>query len=304
MKKILVVGSSNMDLVIHADKLPKPGETIIGNNFLRYHGGKGANQAVAAARLGGEVSFITKVGNDDFGNELASSYLKEGMDCRGVIRSDSAPTGVAFINVDRKGENSITVFQGANKNLTVADLQELTFLIDESDIVLIQLEIPINTVNYLVSYAGRKMKTIILNPAPAQALSDETLSMLFAITPNETEAEILTGVHVKDEKSAVRAANSLFKKGVNNVIITMGDKGAYFIDQYEHGLIPALKVNAVDTTAAGDIFNGAFAVAVANRKGIRESIEYACKVSSISVTRYGSQNSAPYKNEIDNVSNV
>lgn len=298
MRKILAVGSSNMDLVIHADKLPKPGETIICNNFLRYHGGKGANQAVAAARLGGEVSFITKVGNDDFGNELASSYVLEGMDCRGVLRSDSATTGVAFINVDRKGENSITVAQGANKNLTVVDLQNLTYLIDECDIVLVQLEIPMDTVNYLVRYAGRKMKTIILNPAPAQLLSDETLSMLFALTPNESETELLTGVHVEDEESALRAANMLFKKGVKNVIITMGAKGAYFIDQDEHLLIPAPRVNAVDTTAAGDIFNGAFAVALANRRSIKESIEYACQVSSISVTRHGAQSSAPYQNEI------
>lgn len=298
MKKILVVGSSNMDLVIHADKLPKPGETIIGNNFIRYHGGKGANQAVAAARLGGEVSFITKVGSDDFGNELASSYLKEGMDCRGVLRSDNASTGVAFINVDRKGENSITVAQGANKNLTVDDLQDLTYLIDECDIVLVQLEIPMDTVNYLVRYAGRNMKKIILNPAPAQLIPDETLSMLFALTPNESEIELLTGVHVEDEESALHAANMLLKKGVKNVIITLGALGAHFIDQDEHLLIPAPRVNAVDTTAAGDIFNGAFAVAQANRRGIKESIEYACIVSSISVTRHGAQSSAPYKNEI------
>lgn len=301
MQKILVIGSSNIDLVIHAKKLPQPGETVIGNKFLKNPGGKGANQAVAAARLGGQVSFITKVGNDVFGKELTDLYKKEGIDCRGVLTNDSSPTGVALINVDEHGENSITVAQGANKHLSVKDIFNLSSLIDESDIILIQLEIPIDTVNYIIDYAGTKRKKIILNPAPAHHISDEALSKLFAITPNETEIEYLTGIPVQNEKSTRQAANMIIKKGVENVIITMGAKGAYFMNEKEHFLTPAPKVKAVDTTAAGDIFNGAFVVALTNKKSIKESIEYACKVSSISVTRLGAQNSAPYKHEIDDI---
>ncbi len=301
MKKILVVGSSNFDLVIRSKKLPKPGETIIGDEFLINHGGKGANQAVAAVRLGGDVSFITKVGSDSFGNELINSYVSEGIDCRGVLTSDATPTGVAFINVDSKGENSITVVQGANKHLSVSDITDLEYLIDESDYILMQLEIPIETVTHIVDYASEKNKKIILNPAPANNITNKTLSQLFAVTPNETEIEYLTGVHVSDEASAIKAANILIEKGVENVIITMGAKGACFVSCNEHLMIPTHTVAAVDTTAAGDIFNGAFVVALANGKEMREAIEYACKVSTISVTRFGAQSSAPYKKEVEDI---
>ncbi|HBL33362.1 MAG TPA: ribokinase [Porphyromonadaceae bacterium] len=301
MQKILVVGSSNIDLVIHTKKLPKPGETVIGNKFLKNPGGKGANQAVAAARLGGQVAFITKVGNDDFGKELTALYQKEGIDCQGVLMNNSSSTGVALINVDKQGENSITVASGANKHLSVEDIMNLSSLIDESDIILMQLEVPIETVEYIIDYAGNSGKKIILNPAPAHQISDKALPKLFAITPNETEIEYLTGIRVQSEESAAQGAATMIKKGVENVIITLGAKGAYFMNENEHLLIPAPKVKAIDTTAAGDIFNGAFVVALANGKSIKESVEYACLVSSLSVTRLGAQNSAPYQHEIENI---
>jgi len=300
MQKILVIGSSNIDLVINSTNLPKPGETVIGDTFLKNPGGKGANQAVASKRLGAHVAFITKVGNDEFGKELTELYKKEGIDCRGVLTDSSSRTGVALINVDRKGENFITIYQGANKQLLINDIISLSSLIDESDIILMQLEIPMDTVNYVIEQAYEKRKKIILNPAPAQAFTDEALSKLFAITPNKTETEQLTGITIQDEKSTLEAANILIKKGVKNVIITLGSKGVYYVNEKEHFLIPAPHVKAVDTTAAGDTFCGAIAAELSRGHGWDEALHFATAASAICVTRMGAQLSIPTEQEVRN----
>lgn len=298
MQNILVVGSSNTDMVICSDRLPRPGETILGGNFLMNSGGKGANQAIAAKRLGGAVTFITKLGNDMFGDRLQTVFTEEGIDTSGVLIDDKAPSGIALINVDKKGENSISVAQGSNGELSIYDIENLSHLIDESELVLIQLEIPIETVTHVVKYAKQRGKRVVLNPAPAASLSDDTLNGLFAITPNETEVELLTDIAVCDEQSAKKAAGKLHEKGVENVIITMGDKGAYLSNSQYHELIPAIKVDAIDTTAAGDVFNGAFVAALSVDYSIYDAVTFASRAAAISVTRMGAQSSVPYKDEL------
>lgn len=300
MQKILVIGSSNIDLVITSTSLPKPGETVIGDTFLKNPGGKGANQAVAANRLGGNVAFITKVGNDVFGKELKELYKKEGINCHGVMTDNSTRTGVALINVDRSGENFITIYQGANKQLLIDDIINLSSLIDESDIILMQLEIPMDTVNYIINHAFEKGKKIILNPAPAHSFTDEALSKLFAITPNKTETEQLTGIEIQDERSVLEAASILIKKGVKNVIITLGSQGAYYVNEKEHFLIPAPHVKAVDSTAAGDTFCGAIAAELSRGHEWDEALQFATAASAICVTRMGAQLSIPTEHEVRN----
>ena len=298
MRKIVVIGSSNMDMVIHLERLPRPGETVLGGKFLMSPGGKGANQAVAAARLGSSTAFITKLGSDMFGNELKTIFINEGIDNSGILTDHRMPSGIALINVDNKGENCISVAQGANAELSVDDIKQLSHLIDEADIVLMQLEIPIKTVVFIANYANRKNKKVIINPAPASNLPDATLKKLFAITPNETETELLTGIVVNDEKSAAEACKVLYRKGVQNVIITMGDKGAYLFNSEYSGIIAVAKVEAIDTTAAGDVFNGALAAALSEGYTIYNAVEYACRAAAIAVTRIGAQASAPYKSEL------
>lgn len=298
MRNILVIGSSNTDMVICSDRLPRPGETILGGEFFMNSGGKGANQAIAAKRLGGNVTFITKLGDDMFGDRLQSIFKDEDINTTGVLIDKKAPSGIALINVDKKGENSISVAQGANGELSVSDIESLSHLINNSDLILIQLEIPIDTVTHIVKYAKQQGKRVILNPAPAATLSDDMLDGIFAITPNETEAELLTGIAVNNEKSAEDAANILHGKGVENVVITMGSKGAYLSNSIYHELIPAIKVEAVDTTAAGDVFNGALAASLSEDYPIYDAVKFASRAAAIAVTRMGAQSSAPYRNEL------
>jgi len=296
--KILVVGSSNTDMVIKTHHFPFPGETILGGRFLMNAGGKGANQAVAAARLGGAVTFVGKIGDDIFGKQAVQQLEDEGINVEFVSVDPENPSGVALITVDHKGENSIVVASGSNGTLNPDDFDKALTELDESEIVLMQLEIPIPTVEHIARIAAQKQKKVILNPAPAAALTDELLRNLYLITPNETEAEILTGVKVTDEQSALKAAAALHKKGVEIVIITMGAAGAFLLANGISELIKATKVEAVDTTAAGDTFNGALVVALSEGKTIRESIAFANKAAAISVTRIGAQSSVPYRNEI------
>lgn len=297
-RKILVVGSSNTDMVIKTNHFPAPGETILGGEFLMNAGGKGANQAVAAARLGGTVTFIGKTGDDIFGKQAIMQLATEGIDVNYVFTDPENPSGVALITVDHKGENSIVVAPGSNGTLSDADFDNAVLALDEAEYVLMQLEIPIPTVEHIANLAFKKQKKVILNPAPAAKLSDELLERLYMITPNETEAEILTGIKVTDEMSALKAATYMHEKGVEIVIITMGSRGAFILanDQYE--TIPALKVVPVDTTAAGDTFNGALVVALSEGKTISESIVFANKAAAISVTRIGAQSSVPFRSEI------
>lgn len=299
-KKILIVGSSNTDMVIKTHNFPAPGETILGGRFLMNAGGKGANQAVAAARLGGIVTFVGKIGDDIFGKQAVQQLEDEGINVDFVAVDPENPSGVALITVDKKGENSIVVAPGSNGTLSSADFDKAIVELDDSEFVLMQLEIPIPTVEHIARMASKKQKKVVLNPAPAAVLTDELLQNLYIITPNETEAELLTGIKVTDEQSALKAALVLNEKGVELVIITMGAAGAFLLSNGKSEIISAPKVEAVDTTAAGDTFNGALVVALSEGKTIQESIAFANKAAAISVTRIGAQSSVPYRKEILN----
>lgn len=297
--KILVVGSSNTDMVIKTKHLPRSGETVLGGTFFMNPGGKGANQAVAIARLGGQVAFICKTGSDIFGHQSQQLFEEEGIDTSYIFSDSKNPSGVALITVDEQAENCIVVASGANANLTPADLASAIDCFEHVDMVLMQLEIPLSTVEYVAEKAFRKNKKVILNPAPVQTLSPSLLKHLYLITPNETEAEMISGVKITDQQSAEEAAKTIAGMGVQNVIITLGSKGALAFCHSEMIMVPALKVEAVDTTAAGDVFNGALTLALAEGRSIEESVRFACKASAISVTRVGAQSSAPYRNEVD-----
>ena len=298
MSRIIVIGSSNTDMVIKSKKLPAPGETILGGIFLMNPGGKGANQAVAAARLGGNVTFVTKTGNDIFGAKAMQLFEYEGIDASYIINDTKNPSGVALINVDENGENCIVVAPGSNGALLAIDIHDNVFATGLNDLFLLQLEIPIDTVEFVAKKAFYMGNKVILNPAPAMQLSDGLLECLYLITPNETEAEILTGVVVHDANSAGEAAIILQKKGVKKVIITMGAAGAYIKSDTFTGMIPGIKVKPVDSTAAGDVFNGALTVALSEEKTLEEAVAFANKAAGISVTRMGAQASAPYRSEI------
>ena len=301
MKKnnIVVVGSSNTDMTIKTDKVPRPGETVLGGVFFTAQGGKGANQAVAAARLGGEVNFVAKVGCDAFGEASVEAYKREGIDTSKVLRSESTASGVALIMVDGKGENSIAVASGANAELSVADVATAEDRIKEAGIVLMQLETPVETIAYVASTAHAAGVKAVLNPAPAQPLPSSLYKDLYMITPNETEAEILTGVVVNDMESAAVAADVLAERGVEVVIITLGSKGAFVREKNNRYLVPSHKVEAVDTTAAGDTFNGALCVALAEGMQLVDAVAFANKAAAIGVTRMGAQTSIPTRREVD-----
>jgi ribokinase len=299
MGKILVIGSTNTDMVIKTAKIPSPGETILGGTFLMNPGGKGANQAVAAARLGGNVTFVTKRGNDLFGNQSVGLLMREGIDTQYVLKDNDHPSGVALITVDAKGENTIVVAPGSNGNLRTEDIPAELLKDDKYDILLLQLEIPLDSVSYSAKTASEAGMKVILNPAPAAILPDDLFSHCWLFTPNETEAEILTGIRVLDTITADKAASALQEKGVANVIITLGSAGAFVKSAKFTGMVAGYKVDAVDTTAAGDVFNGALAVSIAEGSTIEEAVAFANKAASISVTRMGAQASAPYRHEVE-----
>ena len=298
-RQILGVGSCNTDMVIKAAHLPRPGETILGGTFFMNPGGKGANQAVAIARLGGPVTFICKTGSDIFGHQSQQLFEEEGINTSYVFSDSGNPSGVALITVDEKAENCIVVASGANANLLPSDLEKAEEAIERADLVLMQLEVPMETVCFVADIAWQKGKKVILNPAPAHPLPADLLRHLYLITPNETEAEMITGVKITDESSAAEAARALSGMGVQHVIITLGSKGALIYSNGKAEMVPALKVEAVDTTAAGDVFNGALTVALSEGRSLKEAARFACKASAISVTRVGAHSSAPYRNEVD-----
>ena len=295
---IVVIGSSNTDMVIKCAHLPAPGETILGGNFFMNAGGKGANQAVAAARLNGDITFIAKVGNDVFGKQSIELFNKENINTEYIFIDETNASGIALITVDDKGENCIAVAQGANGNLSVDDIKKAEQSLHDAAIILVQLEIPITTIEYVATFAKQHNKKLILNPAPACVLSDELLSKISIITPNEKEASMLTNVEVNDITSAQRAAKILFDKGIGAVIITLGEEGVLLYQRNIFSIIPSNKVTAIDTTAAGDVFNGALAVALSEQKNIEDAIAFANNAASISVTRLGAQASAPYRSEL------
>ena len=300
-KRIFVIGSSNTDMVVRTSRIPRPGETIIGGTFMMNPGGKGANQAVAAARLGGNVTFVARTGNDMFGDGSIANYREAGIDTRYIFRDENYPSGVALISVDDNAENSIVVSPGANNELSIRDVEAAKKELEAANYLLMQLEMPMETAEYAARTAVESGVKVILNPAPATQLSEELLKNVYLITPNETEAELLTGIAINNEEDAKLAADKLISMGVENVIITLGSLGALIRDASGFATQEARKVEAVDTTAAGDVFNGALCVALTEGMDIRDAVRFATVAASISVTRMGAQSSVPTRNEVDTI---
>jgi ribokinase len=300
-KKIIVIGSCNTDMVIKADRLPVPGETVIGGTFFMNPGGKGANQAVAAARLGGKVTLISKTGNDVFGRQSVELFNSEGINTSYIFSDPKNPSGVALITVDANGENCIMVASGANASLSPADIETAKGEIENAEIVLMQLEIPMETVEYATEMANKKGIKVVLNPAPARALSDKLLKSVYMITPNKSEAEILSGIKVHDWESAKKAGDVIRAKGADIVVITLGSLGALICEENGYQKVDAVKVNALDTTAAGDTFSGALCVGISEGKTIVDSVKMAAKAAALSVTRMGAQSSIPFRKELSSM---
>jgi ribokinase len=297
--KITVVGSSNTDLVVKAPKLPAPGETVLGSEFIVAPGGKGANQAVAIARLGGGVTFVAKLGADDFGDQRLEDFKRDGMSTKFVFRDQESPSGVALIFVDDEGENMIVAAQGANARLLTGDVDRARSAILDADMLVLQLETPMETVEHAVSIAAGSNVPVILNPAPGRELAPALIEKIGYLTPNETEAEILTGIKVASDDDARKAGAKLLEFGAGNVIVTMGRRGAMMMNANENLLIPAFVVDAVDATAAGDAFNGGLAYALASGKGLADAVKFANAVAALAVTRMGAQPSMPTRDELE-----
>lgn len=295
---IIVVGSSNTDMIIKLDQIPRPGETRLGGEFLTSAGGKGANQAVAAARAGGEVSLIARVGKDMFGEQAVEGLIENGINVD-YVRYDEGPSGVALIFVGEDGENSIAVASGANAKLSPNEVRLAVDAFATADAVVMQLESPLETVMAAAEAGNACGATVILNPAPAQSLPDKLLRNVSILTPNETEAELLTGIKVDSEASCGKAADALLCRGVKHVIITLGAEGAFVASANSKELVPGFKANPVDTTAAGDTFNGALAVALAEGRELVDAVRFANAAGAISVTRIGAQPSTPTRKEIE-----
>jgi ribokinase len=297
--KIVVVGSMNTDITIKMERFPSRGETILGNDYQKSQGGKGANQAVAAVKAGADVTFIAKSGNDEFRSEAIKGYKQAGINTDHIFADEKGKTGLALIWVDAHGENSIVVASGANKNLTPEEITSKADIIKAADILILQLEIPLDTVKKAVEIANENDVVIILNPAPAFELSDDILGKINIITPNLVELQKLTGIKIENEKDIKEACEFLRNKGIKDVIVTCGKKGAYILNDegFEH--IQPFKVSAVDTTAAGDVLNGALAAAIVNNKPIKEALVFANAAAAISVTQMGAQPSAPVKVQIE-----
>ncbi len=297
-KPIVVVGSSNMDLVIKTGRIPKPGETILGGEFVMVAGGKGANQAVAAARLGAEVHFVARVGRDPFGEKMLENFKRDKIGTDYVVRDEKNASGVAIIVVDEAGENSIVVAPGANGALQPADVEAAEEVIASADSMLLQLEVPLETVTCAARLAARHGTRVILDPAPARPLPEGLLAAVSLITPNETEAEILTGIAGDDEDSARAQAAAIRAKGVGTVLVTRGARGSLLDDGTSVRSFPAPNVESADSTAAGDCFNGALAAALADGAALNEAIEFASRAAAFSTTRLGAQDSLPTKAEM------
>lgn len=299
MKKILVVGSLNMDCILEVPHMPEKGETLTGKSVTLIPGGKGANQAYAIGKLGGSVKMIGAVGKDDFGYTLRTNLERVGVDISAIEQMEEEPTGQAFITVDEGGENSIVIIAGTNGMVTKELIQKHIRFLDECDIVIMQLEIPLDVVEYVKDLACERNKMVILDPAPAVfGLSDSFWKGVHYIKPNETELEILVGRKMQTLEELTEGAKSMLDKGVQGVIVTMGSKGCMLVTQDAQEFFEAKKVNAVDTTAAGDCFTAAMAFALSEGKEIHEAIVFGQKVSAIAVTRKGAQSSIPDMQEV------
>lgn len=298
---VTVVGSLNMDLIVLSPRIPQPGETIIGTGFRTAPGGKGANQAVAAAQLGAQVSMIGSVGADTFADSLLENLASAGVDRRFVTRDQGNPTGVALIVVDDRGENSIVVASGANMHLKPADLESAEGAIAQADVLLLQLEVPLDTVTRAAEIARKHQVTVVLNPAPARTLPKKLLSLVDFLIPNETETALLSSMPVSNQDEIETAAASLRALGVGNVILTLGERGALLTAAGNSEFYPAFEVNPVDTTAAGDAFMGAFAVALGEGLSIPDAIRFGNAAGALATTRLGAQPSLPTRTEVDSL---
>lgn len=295
---IVVVGSINMDLVANVKKIPKKGETCLGLGFSQIPGGKGANQAVAAARLGANVEMIGRLGDDAIGDTLFETLVENRVGVKNVTRTEQETSGMAIITVEETGENNIVVIPGANAKLIEKDIDLAMDAIISSKAVIAQLETPLSTVRYALEKAKSLQKLTILNPAPAAYLEDDIIRNTDILTPNETELELLSGMEINNEEDIIQAGKKMIQRGVKKLIVTLGDKGCMYIDEKGHKSYPAFKVKAVDTTAAGDSFTAALAVALCEGKEMDDIILFATKVGALTVTKPGAQQSLPYRSEI------
>ncbi|PSV29298.1 ribokinase [Photobacterium sp. GB-72] len=299
MSKLVVLGSVNADHVLQVPSFPRPGETLHGRNYQVIPGGKGANQAVAAARLNADIGFIACVGDDAFGMLMHDNFVKDGIDVRGVKTEVGTPTGIAMIQVSDCGENSICLSAEANNKLTEQAIESDLDMIRQAEYLLMQLETPMCGIEKAAKVAKLANTTVILNPAPARELSDALLACVDVITPNETEAEVLTGVTVTDNQSAQQAADILHGKGIKTVMITLGAKGVWLSQNGSGDIISGFRVEATDTTAAGDTFNGALVTGLLEDLALESAIKFAHAAAAISVTRFGAQTSIPTREEVD-----
>lgn len=297
--RIVVIGSVNTDMVVTLPHLPAMGETVLGGRFAMVRGGKGANQAVAAARAGGRVAFIGRVGDDAFGAQARSALAQEQVDTALLLTDSSLPSGVALIAVDAHGDNSIAVAPGANGSVLPEDVRHARNVISSADILVAQLEIPLESIRAAAEIAVEAGVPFVLNPAPAQPLDDDLLHHVAVLTPNEQEASLLTGVSVCDDDSIAAAARVLRSRGVGTVIITLGARGVYMANGTHGEWLPAHRVTPVDTTAAGDVFTGVLAVALGEHRPLVDACRFASAAAAISVTRSGAQPSAPYRAEVE-----
>ncbi len=295
--KIVVVGSANTDFVIQVPELPAKGESVLGGTFRVARGGKGANQAVAAARLGGKVTFVARLGTDAFGEDALAAYKQEGINTDHIIREKETPSGVALILVNQKGENMIAVAPGTNSRLTAEDVQAAEKAIGEADCLLVQLEVPLEAVREAIQLAHRHKVRVILNPAPAKKLPDDLLENVSYLTPNETEATLFAGGN-KGLKESDFLAGLPAKIRVPNLVVTLGSRGACLLSQGKMVSVPGFKVTAVDTTGSGDAFNGALAVALANGMGPYDAVLYANAAGALAATKIGAQPSMPTSKEL------
>jgi len=299
MSRIVVIGSINMDLVSSVESMPKVGQTVLGKGFKQVPGGKGANQAVAISRLGGDVAMVGKVGDDAFGTELLECLVKDKIDVQGVASESGISTGIAIITVDENGDNCIVVNSGANFKVTSDYIDSNMESIKDSSIVVMQLEIPDDAVRHALALAKSLGKYTILNPAPAKELDEETIRNVDLLVPNETELEIISGMKIESLEDAVAAAEKLISMGVREIIVTLGENGSLHVKEGYSKRYEAKKVTAVDTTAAGDSFIGGIAAALSKGKGMEEAIELATSAAAVTVTREGAQSSIPYIHEIE-----